>query len=199
MIRRRGGEGFTLPELLLALALLGFLITATAPALGAALARSRAQAAAREMVFTMARLRGEAIAAHHAVGLRIVATGGARRFTPYADGDGDGILTADIAAGVDPPLGPARDLPSRYEGVDFGLLDAAVPAPPPGGAPLLPGSDPVRFGVSDIITFTPSGTASSGTLYVSDGRDTIYAVVLYGRTGRIRTYRYDRASGAWSD
>jgi prepilin-type N-terminal cleavage/methylation domain-containing protein len=199
VIRRRGGEGFSLPELLLALALLGLLITATTPALGAALQRSRAQAAAREMTFTMARLRGEAIAAHHAVGLRIVTAGGTIRFTPYADGDGDGVLTADILAGIDPPLGPARDLPSRYEGVDFGLLDVAVPAIPPGGAPLLPGSDPVRFGASDIITFTPSGTASSGTVYVTDGRDTIFAVVLYGRTGRIRTWRYDRDAARWTD
>jgi hypothetical protein len=57
----------------------------------------------------------------------------------------------------------------------------------------------VRFGASDIITFTPIGTASSGTLYVTDGHDTVYAVVLYGRTGRIRSFRYDRALGAWSD
>ncbi|HKQ96915.1 MAG TPA: prepilin-type N-terminal cleavage/methylation domain-containing protein [Candidatus Polarisedimenticolia bacterium] len=199
MTRRRGGEGFTLPELLLALALLGLLITATSPALGAAMLRSRAQSAAREMTFTLARLRGEAISGHRIVGLRIATAGGTLRFTPYADGDGDGLLTADILNGVDPPLGPARDLPSRYEGVDFGLLDTAVPALPPGGAPLPPGSDPVRFGVSDIISFTPVGTASSGTLYVSDGRDTVYAVVLYGRTGRIRTYRYDRATGLWDD
>jgi len=196
---RRGGEGFSLPELLLALALLGLLITATSPALGAALLRSRAQTAAREMIVTMAHLRGEAIARHRAVGLRIGGAGSTRRFTAYADGDGDGILTADILAGIDPPIGPARDLPGRYEGVDFGLLDTAIPALPPGGAPLLPGSDPVRFGASDIITFTPIGTASSGTLYVSDGRDTVYAVVLYGRTGRIRSFRYDRATGAWSD
>jgi hypothetical protein len=151
------------------------------------------------MISTMARLRGEAIAGHHVVGLRIVSAGGGRRYTLYADGDGDGLLTADIVAGIDPPLGPALDLPSRYEGVDFGLLDVAIPAIPPGGAPLLPGSDPVRFGASDIITFTPAGTASSGTLYVSDGRDNVYAVVLYGRTGRIRAWRYDRDAGRWTD
>jgi hypothetical protein len=55
----------------------------------------------------------------------------------------------------------------------------------------------VRFGVSDIVTFTPQGTASSGTLYVSDGRDTVFAVVLYGRTGRIRTWRFDRGAWRW--
>lgn len=199
MNRRRGGEGFSLTELLLALALLGLLVAASSPTLGAALARSRAQAAAREMIGTLTRLRGEAIARRHAVGLRITGAAGARRFVPYADGDGDGILTADILAGIDPPTGPALDLPSRYEGADFGLLDAAIPALPPGGPPLLPGSDPVRFGASDIVSFTPIGTASSGTLYITDGRDTVFAVVLYGRTGRIRSYRYDRAAGRWSD
>ena len=68
---------------------------------------------------------------------------------------------------------------------------------PPGGAPLAPGADPVRFGRSDIITFSPGGTSSSGTLYVSDGRDTVVAVVLYGGTGRIRIWSYRRERARW--
>jgi len=194
---RRGGAGYSLVEVLLALALLGMLTTFAAPAFGDALARARAMAAAREMASEMARLRAEAIAKHHRVALRFVPVSGRLVFTPYADGDGDGVGAADIAAGIDPPLGPGRDLPTRFEGADFGLLDQAIPGIPPSGAPLVPGSDPVRFGASDIVTFTPQGTASSGTLYVSDGRDTVFAVVLYGRTGRIRTWRFDRGAWRW--
>ena len=197
MRHRRDGEGYSLAEVLLVLALLGMFVPFAAPAFGDALARARAQAAAREMASEMARLRGEAIAEHRRVALRFVRGGGGVSFRTYADGDGDGVGAADIAAGVDPPLGPARDLPSRFEGVDFGLLDQAIPGIPPSGTPLLPGSDPVRFGVGDIVTFTPQGTATSGTLYIGDGRDTVFAVVLYGRTGRIRTWRFDRTAWRW--
>ncbi|HXH27684.1 MAG TPA: hypothetical protein VNL37_01495, partial [Candidatus Polarisedimenticolia bacterium] len=91
-----------------------------------------------------------------------------------------------------------RDLRSRFEGIDFGLLDTAIPEVPPATGVLAPASDPVRFGRSDIVSFTPIGTASSGTFYVSDGRATVCAVVLYGRTGRIRTWRFDRGRFRWT-
>jgi len=85
----------------------------------------------------------------------------------------------------------------RYEGIDFGLLDVSIPEVPPGSSSLLPGGDPVRFGRSDIITFTPHGTSSSGTLYVSDGHSTLTAVVVYGGTGRLRLWRFDRDRWLW--
>jgi hypothetical protein len=162
------------------------------------MARARAAAAARDMASEMARLRAEAIASRRVVGMRFGDAGGRRVYAVYADGDGDGIRADDIAAGRDPLLVPARDLPSRWEGVDFGLLDAAIPAVPPASGVLAPLSDPVRFGSSDTISFTPWGTASSGTLYISDGRDTVFAVVLYGHTGRIRTWRFDRDPWRWT-
>ena len=74
----------------------------------------------------------------------------------------------------------------------------SIPEIPPGPGILMPGSDPVRFGRSDIITFTPRGTSSSGTLYVSDRDGTAVAVVLYGGTGRIRIWRFDRDRWLWS-
>ncbi len=107
-------------------------------------------------------------------------------------------ITRVSVIGRDPLIGGPRDLPSRYEGVDFGLLDIAIPAIPPRRGTVAPGDDPVRFGRSDTITFTPRGTASSGTLFISDGRSLVVAVVLYGHTGRVRTWRYLRDGGGWS-
>ena len=170
---------------------------ASAPALLAALSRGRVAAAARDLQQELARLRSNAIASHRSVAMRLTWSQGRYVYAFYADGDGDGVRSDDIASGRDPVLAPARDLASRYEGVDFGLLDLAIPEVPPGGAPLAPGADPVRFGRSDIITFSPGGTSSSGTLYVSDGRDTVVAVVLYGGTGRIRIWSYRRERARW--
>ena len=185
-------------EAALALVILALLTAASTPALFAALSRRRVMAAARELEQEMARLRSEAIVSRRDVALRLTWSGGHYAYSFYADGNGDGVRSADIASGRDPLIGAVRDLASRYEGVDFGLLDTSIPEVPPGRGTLLPYSDPVRFGRSDIITFTPRGTSSSGTLYVSDGRSTVTAVVLYGGTGRIRIWRFDRDRWAWT-
>src|SRR5262249_28281871 len=137
----RGGEGFSLPETLLALALLGLMIAAASPALFAALSRGRVMSAARELGQGIARPRSEAIAAGRDVAIRLTWSGGRYVYAFYADGDGDGVRSDDIAAGRDPLIGAARDLPSRYEGIDFSLPDTAIPEIPPGPGVLTPGSD----------------------------------------------------------
>jgi len=197
--RRRGEAGLSLVEVSLALALLALLVLVTIPVSAATLSRARVSAAAMDVAATFARLRAQAISGHRRVGLRFTPAPGPRTFAVYADGDGDGVRSDDIASGRDPLLEPPRDLASRYEGIDFGLLDAAVPEVPPQTGAIPPGADPIRFGSSDIVTFTPWGTATGGTVFVSDGRDTVCAVVLYGKTGRLRTFRLDRSTGRWID
>jgi len=185
-------------EAALVLLLIGLCAAVSTPALLAALSRGRVVTAARELSQDMARLRSDAIASRRSVAMRLTWSQGRYVYAFYADGDGDGVRSDDIASGLDPLIGPGRDLASRYEGVDFGLLDVAIPEVPPGGGTLAATSDPVRFGRSDIITFTPHGTSSSGTLYVSDGAGVVAAVVLFGGTGRIRTWRFDRELWAWT-
>src|SRR5262249_24724524 len=150
-------DGFSLPEVALALALLGLMLAVSFPALGAALQRSRTAAAAREMAGEMARIRAEAIARRQKLAMRVATAGARSMYACYADGDGDGVRADDIAAGRDPLLAGPKDLPSRYEGTDFGLLDVPIPAVPPASGWLAPGDDPIRFGASDTVTFTPWG------------------------------------------
>ncbi len=198
MTRRGAGEGgFSLPETVLALAVVGLLLATGAPALTRALSRARVAAAARELAAEMARLRSAAITSRRRVAMRFVSVGGRYVYTSYADGDGDGVRSDDIAQGRDPRIAGPRDLASRHTGIDLGFLDQPIPRVPPGAGVLLPGSDPVRFGPSDTISFTPRGTSSSGTLYVSDRRETVLAIVLYGHTGRIRVWRFDRRAWRW--
>jgi Tfp pilus assembly protein FimT len=195
---RRGEGGFSLPEATLALAVLGLTIAAALPALSTGLSRARVTAAARHLTSEMARLRSEAITSRRRVAMRLTWSEGRYTYATYADGDGDGVRSNDIASGRDPLLQGPRDLPSQYAGIDFGLLEEAIPMVPPRRGTLAPTSDPVRFGRSDTVTFTPRGTSSSGTLYVSDGHHAVAAVVLYGHTGRIRTWRFDRDGWRWT-
>ncbi|PYT38270.1 MAG: hypothetical protein DMF52_00015 [Acidobacteria bacterium] len=194
----QGEGGFSLMEAALVLFLVALLVAATTPALVAALSRGRVAAAARELAQEMARLRSEAIVSRRNAAMRLTWSQGRYVYAFFADGDGDGVRAEDIASGRDVLLGSPRDLTSRYEGVDFGLLDVPIPQVPPNPGTLPPSSDPVRFGRSDIITFTPHGTSSSGTLYVSDGTSAVAAVVLFGGTGRIRIWRFDRQRWIWT-
>ncbi len=168
------------------------------PALAGALSRARVAAAGLDLAGELYRARSEAIASGANVALRLTWSGGVYTYAIYVDGDGDGVRADDIAAGRDPLLRGPSVLGALYEGIDFGLLDVAIPEVPPGNGALAPHADPVRFGRSDIVTFTPLGTSSSGTLYVSDGRDAVIAIVVYGATGRIRTWRFDRDSWRWT-
>ncbi len=197
-MRKPGGGGFTLPEVALALALAGVVVLTGTPVVTATLSRHRVAAAARALASDLWGLRSEAVASRRRVAMRLVTVAGAISYTMHADGDGDGVRASDIAAGIDPLIRGPRDLRSRFPGIDFGLLDVPIPALPPRRGVLMPGVDPVRFGRSDIITFTPAGTAAGGTLFVSDGRDTVMAIVVYGATGRIRVWRFDRHAWRWT-
>ena len=46
-------------------------------------------------------------------------------------------------------------------------------------------SDPVRAGRGDIITFTPRGTATPASIYLTDHRARMRVLRIYGGTGRV--------------
>jgi len=56
----------------------------------------------------------------------------------------------------------------------------------------------VRFGRSDLVSFSPFGSSSSGTLYVTDGRRGLFAVVLFGPTARLRVWRFRPEERRWT-
>ena len=103
-------------------------------------------------------------------------------YAVYEDGDGDGVLSADIRSGQDRRLSGPFPLSGGAPGVRIGF-NPGVPAIPPDRG-LLSG-DPVRFGVSDILSFSPLGTATPGTFYLA-GDGSQAAVRVTGGTARVR-------------
>ena len=59
-------------------------------------------------------------------------------------------------------------------------------------------SDPVRLGRSDTLTFSPFGTATSGTIFLRSEQGRQYAVRVLGATGRTRILEFRHAAGAWT-
>ena len=89
---------------------------------------------------------------------------------------------------------PPERLFDQFTGVDFGAIPG-LPAVDVGGTP--PGADPIRLGNSSLATFTPTGTSSSGSLYIRGRRNAQYVVRIYGQTGKTRVLKFDARTRQW--
>ena len=88
---------------------------------------------------------------------------------------------------------------ARSQDVTLGIPPGGpYPEAPPGTDMLSAADDPVRFGRSDLVSFSPVGSASSGTIYVTDGRRGLFAVVLFGPTARLRVWRFSPEERRWT-
>jgi hypothetical protein len=115
-------------------------------------------------------------------------------YTAYVDGNGNGVLARDIRAGIDRRVTPDESVTQQFPGVRFGLLPGVTAID--SGAPLDDTDDPVQIGAADMVSFSPDGAGSSGTLYIR-GRRRQFAVRVLGATGRIRTLAFDFVERTW--
>lgn len=187
-------SGLTAVELLFVLALFVTVAAIAVPLTGEALDHLRTGMAARYLAAQIMDARLQAIRRSAAVGLRFEPMGDDYRFTAHVDGNANGIRSADITAGVDPLLGlPPQTLAVQFRGVRFGLA-GGIPDVDGGRSPSA--GDGVRIGTSRILTLSPDGTATSGTLYVR-GQRAQFAVRILGVTGRTRVLRFDPGGQQW--
>ena len=184
-------------ELLVVLALAAIGLAVALPAAANLRTDGRCAAGARHMVGTFRKLRSQSVALRKYRGVYFFRQNGGWVFSTVEDGNGNGLRTAEVRSGTDPVLdGPFR-LEDRFRPVRPGFPFGAVRQLPPSSGWLADLDDPVKFGRSDIISFSPLGRSSSGTLYLTDGVDRLYAVVLYGPSTRIRVWRYRRGDRRW--
>jgi hypothetical protein len=115
------------------------------------------------------------------------------------DDNGNGLRAAELKKGIDATLSGPHRLEDSVERVTLGFPPlGSIPKVPPGSGTISGLDDPVRLGTTDLLAFSPLGTASTGTLYVTDGGSGLFAIVLYGKTTRLRVWRFDRWSGTWT-
>ena len=130
------------------------------------------------------------------VGIKFRRDGGRYEWALYRDGNGNGVRTTEIASGVDRSLGLSLVWPRND--VRPGILTgAAVPDPGSPGSRLDRPDDPIRFGSSDICSFTPVGESTPGSVYLWDGRDRMAVVRIFGRSAKVRTLYYFRGEKSW--
>jgi type II secretory pathway pseudopilin PulG len=195
-MRHRRGEpaGWSLVELVMVIGVslvVGALAMAAFAPLGAG---ARAIGAARYLAALLQRERIEAVRTGRVCGLRFDDDGSTIGFARVVDGNGNGLRSAEIAGGIDPTRGPRVRLADAFAGVRFAIVED-VPAID-GGPGLAAGADPVRLG-STILTFAPTGSATSGTLYLASADRRQFAVRVLGATGRVRIFEFERATARW--
>ena len=184
-------RGFTLIELLLTAALGVTLVALAIPSTTTGIEEIRAAAAARHVASRIGLARIDAIRGATTVALRFVPVGRDYSFSTHVDGNGNGIRTTEITSGIDLTVGGPERLSDARQDVVFGLM---------AGLPDLDGmqgnEDGVRVGTSRILSLSPDGSSTSGTIYVH-GRRAQYAVRVLGATGRVRLYYYDTGAARW--
>lgn len=164
------------------------------PRLLATLDDFNTQGAVRYISSRLQRIRIEAIVRSANVAMRFTSDGSTLGYAVYQDGNGNGVLASDIQDGVDREIQGMEHLPDNFSGVDFGTV-ANLPAVDGSSTP--PGSDPVRLGLSDMVSFTALGTSTSGSLYIRGRRYTQYAIRILGETGKTRLLKFDAHGRRW--
>jgi len=199
-VSARGGppgghdRGVSLPELVVALAIVIGLTSLVTPLTASVIDSSRARQAAG---FAAARFRAakqQAVMTTASTGLVFDLTENRWTFRVCADGNGNGLRRADIRGGTDGCVDSPVDVAALFPGVEI-AVDPAIRGPD--GEP--PSSDPVRFGTSNLASFAPTGGCTPGSLFLRSARGVQYAVRIAGATGRTRVLRYDPAARSWKD
>ena len=194
--RRLAGRpnGFTLLEALFAIGLLITLTGIGVPLILSSLDASRTHGAARYLSGRLNLARMEAVKRSAYVAVRVEDAQSGYRCTMYADGNRNGVLARDIGLNLDRPIGLSERLDERFPGVVFGVLPGvtAIDSPEP-----LDSGDPIRFGQSNLVSFSPIGTATAGTFYLHGRQRQQMAVRVLGVTGRVRVLQFDFNSHKW--
>jgi type II secretion system GspH-like protein len=194
-MRANGASGHSLPELAVTVSVVATVAAIAVPAVEAGLDEARTAGAARYLSARLADARMEAIQRSTEVAMRFGSTARGYTYAVYADGNHNGVLARDVQEGFDRAIRGEESLSNHFRNVEFGTLPG-LPAIDAGGTP--PGSDPIRCGAGNSLSFGPLGTSSSGTVYLLGRSRSQYAVRVFGGSAKIRVYRFDWRSNRWS-
>jgi prepilin-type N-terminal cleavage/methylation domain-containing protein len=188
-------KGLTLLELLVVIAIVGMTCAVSFPAFRSINGRRAVRAAAGEIRTAFNGARSRALSTSRNCGLKFTLSAGEWKYALYDDGDGDGVRNEDIASGIDRQLTrPRRVLELERR--------AAISLPPvtmidPDGDPLPPTKPPVQFNKSAICSFSPTGTATPGTIYLTDAAGDAWCVRVLGASAKTRLLRYNWLTKKW--
>jgi type II secretory pathway pseudopilin PulG len=173
--------GMGLVELIVTLTIIVIVLAAAIPRTSAYVRESRLRGAAFYLRGLLRDVRARAAREARYVGVVFDEVDGYPVFSIYADGNSNGIHRLDIERGIEERIREPYPLTRTFPGVRYGTLPVGA------DEPSFPG---LRIGRSKIVSFSPIGASTSGTLFLSNDYGMVYAVVILGSTGRVRVARY---------
>ncbi len=187
-------RGFSLLEATVVVGMILVMAASAAPAFRARFADAHILGAGQQFKASFRLAWSTAVRSNVYTAIRFERSDDGRVFySLYSDGNGNGVRSADIAAGRDSRIDGPLPLSGRAPGVRVGI-NPGVPDPAPGHGML--SGDPVRFGASDILSFSPLGTATPGTFYLAG--DAVQAAVrVNGGSARVRLMLW--RGGRWTE
>ena len=183
--RHRHSGGYTFLEILFTSALVCILAGISVPSIVTVVDRSRGAGAARYLATRIALARARAVARSATVALHFHEDDRGVSFTMVEDGNGDGVRTRDIDQRIDRVIEERILLSDLFPGAAIGVAAGS------------PATDAVALSGTTILSFTPEGTATSGSVYVTGRDGTQWVVRVLGVTARARVLRYEPATKAW--
>ena len=191
----RDPRGYTLIETIVTAGLCAVIGGMATPMIGRAMERERTIIGTQYLAGQLQRARMESLSRARSTAVRLELIGERCSVQLFVDGDGDGVLQRDIDLGVDSALTPSEFLDVHSRDVSLRINQAVTDA---GGAGALsPGDDPLRIGATALLSFSPLGSATSGTLYVAARRGPQMAIRVFGGTGRVRILTFDAQARQW--
>ena len=181
----RDGGGYTFLEILFTSALVCLLAGISVPSIVTVVDRSRGAGAARYLATRIALARARAVARSATVALHFHEGDRGVSFAMIEDGNGDGVRTRDIDQRIDRVIEDRVLLSDLFPGAAIGVAAGS------------PATDAVALSGTTILSFTPEGTATSGSVYVVGRDGTQWVVRVLGVTARARVLRYERTTKAW--
>jgi type II secretory pathway pseudopilin PulG len=173
-------------ELVFVTGLLAVMAAIAVPQAVVAIDRSRAIAATRYLAGRMALARTQAVSRSAIVAFRFDVVNGVVVYSVFIDGNRNGVRTRDIRDGVDRQIDSPVRLGDLFPHVDiaYGNTDSGTAAVQLSGG-------------TNLLSFTPAGTATSGSVYVRARDGSQLVIRILGVTGRTRVLRYDERKRDW--
>ena len=188
-------RGIALVDVLAAMGISLVMAGVAVPVIGGTLKREHTVIGAQYLSAHVQRARLESLKRAAAVAVRLEVLDGRTSVQLFFDGNGNGVLQKDIDRHIDPALTTAEWLDDHARGVSLRINQ---PIAGVGGGPdLAAGDDPLRIGNSSLVSFSPLGSATSGTLYVAARQGPQMAIRIYGATGRVRVLMFDARARQW--